>query len=201
MGFLRHISLQLLLLRVCVPPLPEQGFFHSGSFKLIRCNGDTGEEGELYKGFFPVCRMKQGEEMQSGVCTHLCLGDWWVRMLWKSLRSQFNVKICKLAVNRIPAPQTPSLGDLKVRNMWERNSGEKKTLQNVCKWWLILSGVAGYGESSWDLLVCHQFWGHLRALGLTMPFTLRSCEQSTWHTTAELNTDAVLLLLPLEMHH
>lgn len=125
--------------------------------------------------------MKEGEEMQLGICTHLCLGDWWVRMLWKSLRSQFNVKICKLAVNRIPVPQTPSLGDLKVRNMWERNSGEKKMLQNVCKWWLILSGMACYGESSWDLLVCHQFQGHLRVLGLTMPFTLRSCEQSTWH--------------------
>lgn len=54
-------------------------------------------------------------------------------MLWKSLRSQFNVKICKLAVNHVPVPQTLSLGDLKVRNMWERNSGEKKTLQNVCK--------------------------------------------------------------------
>lgn len=145
--------------------------------------------------------MKKGEEMQSGICTHLCLGDWWVRMLWKSLRSQFNVKICKLAVNRVAVPQTSSLGDLKVRNMWERNSGEKKMLQNVCKWWLILSGMARHGESSWDLLVCYQFRGHLRALGLAVPFTLRSCEQSAWHTTAKLNTDAVLLLLPLEMYH
>lgn len=147
------------------------------------------------KAFLPCFSDERGRGDAVG-CLHTSVFGW-VRTLQKSLRSQFNVKICKLAVNCVPAPQTSSLGDLKVRNMWERSSGEKKTLQNVCKWWLILSAMARCGESSWDLLVCHQFWG----LGLTMPFTLRSCEQSTWHTTCELNTDAVLLLLPLGMHH
>lgn len=49
-GFLRQISLKVLLLRVSVPPLPEQGFFHSRSFKLSRSQV---KKVSCIKGFFP----------------------------------------------------------------------------------------------------------------------------------------------------